>query len=313
VREQSLNLIIAVLSAALISACATGGEDPPQGNPDGNVTPPGDGGPLCGNGIIDPGEACDSANLGGATCQSQGYEGGVLGCTSDCRLDTRSCYGCGDGRKNGDEQCDGVELGGATCLSQGYLGGVLLCRSDTCTYDTSLCEGNEVLRNDNGTCTVELGCSNPEGTSGNPQSLVECFNTANLKPPFQLTEVSYRIGTGVPAPVALNLEVYTWTGTGLPGTRIASLPLDAADRSAGAHTLTLASPVTINTQHFCVGLGSTEPNDGYRIAFSSTSTVAGAAWIDASTCGTNGFTLTADVGNGFPGNFCISATLDKAP
>jgi hypothetical protein len=313
VRIQSVSLVIAIFSAALISACATGGDEPPQSNADGSLTPPGDAGPLCGNGAIDPGEACDSANLNGATCQSQGYEGGVLGCAADCRLDTRNCYGCGDGRKNGDEQCDGVELGGATCLSQGYLGGLLLCSADTCTYDTSLCDGDEVLKNDNGNCNMELGCSNPEGTSGNPQSLVECFNRANLRPPFRLTQVSYRIGTGVPAPASLNLEVYSWTGVGLPGTRIASVPLAAADRSSGAHTVTLASPVELTTQHFCVGLGASDPSDGFRISFSSTSTVAGASWIDASTCGTNGFALTTDVGTGFPGNFCISATIDKAP
>jgi hypothetical protein len=241
VRTQSVSLLIAIASAALISACASAGDESPQGNVDGSVTPGGDAGPLCGNGAINPGEACDSANLNGATCDSQGYQGGVLGCTLDCRLDTRNCYGCGDGRRNGDEQCDGVELGGATCLSQGYLGGALLCHTDTCTYDTSLCDGHEVLKNDNGTCDREVGCSNDEGTSGNPQSLVECFNDATLQPPFELTQVSYRIGTDVPAPFSLNLEVYAWTGVGLPGTRIASVPLAAADRSAGAHTLTRLS------------------------------------------------------------------------
>jgi hypothetical protein len=314
VRIQSISLVIAISSAALISACATAGDEPPQNNADGSIMPPGgDAGPLCGNGAINPGEACDSVNLNGATCESQGYQGGVLGCASDCRLDTRNCYGCGDGQRNGDEQCDGVELGGATCLSQGYLGGTLLCRSDTCTYDTSLCDGTEVLKNDNGTCDLSVGCSNAEGTSGNPQSLVECFNGANLGPPFRLTQASYRVSAAVPAPASLNLEVYSWTGVGLPGTRIASVPLAAADRTTGAHTLTLASPVEIATQYFCVGLGAADPNDGFRISYSSTSTVAGASWVDYSTCGTTGFTLTADRATIGAGNFCISATIDKAP
>jgi len=39
---------------------------------------------ICGNGIIETGEACDSSNLGGETCASQGYDAGTLYCSSDC-------------------------------------------------------------------------------------------------------------------------------------------------------------------------------------------------------------------------------------
>jgi len=39
-------------------------------------------------------ETCDGANLGGATCASLGYAGGVLACGPDCRLDTSGCNGC---------------------------------------------------------------------------------------------------------------------------------------------------------------------------------------------------------------------------
>jgi sugar lactone lactonase YvrE len=43
-------------------------------------------GPLCGNGVIDPGETCDGALLGGATCNSTAKPsgGGTLACAANC-------------------------------------------------------------------------------------------------------------------------------------------------------------------------------------------------------------------------------------
>jgi hypothetical protein len=46
----------------------------------------------CGNGALDPGEQCDTANLGGATCDSLGYTlGGMLACDLQCHFDTTAC------------------------------------------------------------------------------------------------------------------------------------------------------------------------------------------------------------------------------
>jgi hypothetical protein len=39
-------------------------------------------------------EPCDGADLGGATCQSLGYAGGRLGCSSLCDFDTQECDAC---------------------------------------------------------------------------------------------------------------------------------------------------------------------------------------------------------------------------
>jgi hypothetical protein len=56
-----------------------------------------DGGPLpsfCGDGAIDAcgGELCDGADLGGATCGTQGFPGGgTLSCTPSCEFDTSAC------------------------------------------------------------------------------------------------------------------------------------------------------------------------------------------------------------------------------
>lgn len=45
----------------------------------------------CGNGVIDPPEQCDRSDLGGATCQTQGFSGGTLGCDQSCHFDVSQC------------------------------------------------------------------------------------------------------------------------------------------------------------------------------------------------------------------------------
>jgi hypothetical protein len=110
----------------------------------------GDGGPVCGNGIIEADEQCDGEALGGEDCATQGFLGGALGCSGDCTLDTSRCVApvCGNGTIEGGESCDGADLGGESCQSQGFDGGVLACAGD-CTLDASACTmvtcGNGVI------------------------------------------------------------------------------------------------------------------------------------------------------------------------
>lgn len=47
---------------------------------------------YCGNGEVDVDEDCDFSALGGATCVSQGFAGGTLGCTPGCTFDTSGCH-----------------------------------------------------------------------------------------------------------------------------------------------------------------------------------------------------------------------------
>jgi hypothetical protein len=56
----------------------------------------------CGNGTLEAGEVCDGEDLGGESCQSQGFDAGTLICSDDCQgFDTSQCTqggsGCGDG------------------------------------------------------------------------------------------------------------------------------------------------------------------------------------------------------------------------
>lgn len=45
----------------------------------------------CGNGLINPGEQCDKGDLGGATCESEGYMSGALKCSLACTFDSSGC------------------------------------------------------------------------------------------------------------------------------------------------------------------------------------------------------------------------------
>ncbi len=96
---------------------------------------------YCGDGVIqDPAEACEGAELGGATCESSGFSGGLLACNDDCTLDTSGCDAIcnSDGIKDAWETCDRDDLGGATCQSLGYHAGTLTCTS-ACTFGLEDC------------------------------------------------------------------------------------------------------------------------------------------------------------------------------
>lgn len=46
---------------------------------------------ICGNGILESGEQCDGAQLGGQTCQSKNYTGGTLSCAAGCVFNVSAC------------------------------------------------------------------------------------------------------------------------------------------------------------------------------------------------------------------------------
>lgn len=90
--------------------------------------------PVCGNNRVDlpnntgQNEICDGLDLGNASCESLGFDGGTLGCNADCnRFDTDHCAnilgGCGDGIANRGEQCGepGLQCSPGT-----------ICNTDSC-------------------------------------------------------------------------------------------------------------------------------------------------------------------------------------
>ncbi|MFH2006116.1 MAG: hypothetical protein ABI333_05985 [bacterium] len=98
-------------------------------------------GPICGNGVIDPGEACDGTDLGGLSCTDLFQYGGTLACSPSCELDLSSCVccaPCGNDIADDGEECDGPDLAGATCESLGWDAGTLTCTED-CLRDETDC------------------------------------------------------------------------------------------------------------------------------------------------------------------------------
>lgn len=100
--------------------------------------------PVCGDGVAEGSEACDGDDFKDASCASLGFQGGQLGCTTSCEINTVFCFGssatCGDGEAEGPEPCDGSDLNGQSCESLGYDGGELVC--DACSFDVAGCSGD---------------------------------------------------------------------------------------------------------------------------------------------------------------------------
>jgi len=144
----------------------------------------------CGNDAIEGGEACDGTDLGGATCQSEGFAGGTLGCARDCSaLDTSGCMvtaDCGNDAVEGAELCDGTDLGGATCQSEGFDAGTLACENECTSFDTSGCSlcGNVIVEGDepcDGVALFGQTCESQGFDTGQIACLADCsgFDTTD--------------------------------------------------------------------------------------------------------------------------------------
>lgn len=111
---------------------------------------------LCGNGVVEAGEACDFDDLRGARCADFGYDGGRLGCAADCTFDSTECSLCGNGIREGGEECDAGDLGGATCGDHQCLSGTPRCTT-SCSLDLTTCSQCPQCDND-GTCEAGENC-----------------------------------------------------------------------------------------------------------------------------------------------------------
>ncbi len=131
---------------------------------------------LCGDGVLQPGEACDDS-VPQATCPTacalpvgceiQALVGTAGECTAECATSMVSALVngdgccpagathatdddcepevCGDGKLGPGEECDGALLGGATCANKwGYPSGPAQCLPD-CTLSSLLCPGSHLL------------------------------------------------------------------------------------------------------------------------------------------------------------------------
>ncbi len=106
---------------------------------------------ICGNGVKEGAEVCDSTDLSGATCESRGFAGGSLSCSPICTYNDAACIapGCGNGILEPDqgEACDGATAV-PSCQELGFAAGTTTC-GGACQVDTSACVnpgcGNSVI------------------------------------------------------------------------------------------------------------------------------------------------------------------------
>ncbi|MBU1244586.1 SUMF1/EgtB/PvdO family nonheme iron enzyme [Myxococcota bacterium] len=98
----------------------------------------------CGDGFLDPGEACDGDQMSVTTCAELGYydQTETLTCQSDCTFDLAVCTGgrCGDGniQAGEGEQCEGEDLNGTSCEDLELGSGTLSC--EDCKFVVLACE-----------------------------------------------------------------------------------------------------------------------------------------------------------------------------
>lgn len=104
---------VRALSCALLITTIGCADDEGEPTPDdGTRTVAPDATTTCGNGVLDPGEACDPARAEGLDCAavSPAFASGSATCTSACELDSRACVRhpgrCGDGQLDPGETCD---------------------------------------------------------------------------------------------------------------------------------------------------------------------------------------------------------------
>ncbi len=114
---------------------------------------------VCGNGIIESGESCDGASLGGATC---GGCGGTPACTASCTL---SFAGCTNGICGAGETCGSCP---ADCTGSGATCGNGICEAgdgENCLTCAADCNGKQGGKPAGRFCCGAPGGAGPVGCS----------------------------------------------------------------------------------------------------------------------------------------------------
>jgi len=109
---------------------------------------------FCGNNVQEPGEICDGVDLGGHSCQTQGFDTGTLVCQPGCQgFDTSACttFECGNNvcEPGGGEDClscpddcngvQGGNPGNRYCCGDGDGDAPVGCSDPRCTANGNSC------------------------------------------------------------------------------------------------------------------------------------------------------------------------------
>jgi cysteine-rich repeat protein len=160
-------------------------------------------------------EVCDGNDLGGQTCESQGFYEGQLACAASCdAYDTSGCFGtCGDGQVNGPEVCDDGADNGTyghckdDCSGLGpYCGDGIINGPEVC--DGAVLDGNDCTTIGGQFRGGVLGCNNTCDDWDLSGCTYHCDKTV-ITPIAPLPLDLARIGAGP----AVNGEIYLFGGT----------------------------------------------------------------------------------------------------
>ncbi|MBF0483965.1 MAG: hypothetical protein HQL25_04600 [Candidatus Omnitrophica bacterium] len=137
---------------------------------------------VCGNGLIETGEVCDQNST---TCVTSAGYNGTMQCGTVCTgfLACQAKEFCGDGIKNGVEQCDGTAGVGThqTCNSSCQLVNVSYCGDGIVNQSTEQCDGTAGV-GANQTCNASCQLVQLPycGDSVVNQSTEQCDGTAGV-------------------------------------------------------------------------------------------------------------------------------------
>jgi cysteine-rich repeat protein len=104
---------------------------------------------VCGNNLVEAGEACDGTMFAGATCKDYGFSKADGLVCAGCMIDPSGCKTTCDGvLLEAGEICDGANLGGKDCTSFGFVNPLgLACAPGCQAYQAQGCKatcGNNV-------------------------------------------------------------------------------------------------------------------------------------------------------------------------
>ena len=166
---------------------------------------------YCGNGKLDgPNtngvyEQCDGHVPSGLSCEDYGFDGGTLGCTDRCIINTSRCtYAgitstnnpiCGNRIVENGEQCEyGANYSNMKCSMYGYDGGAVTCDTTSkCLFIMSGCYFNNDNNNNGGGSSKRCG----DGTIDKPDSagLYEQCDGNNLPNGIACQSLGFKSGS----------------------------------------------------------------------------------------------------------------------